>query len=90
MAGAIAPAALSAGLAGLGKLLIAAQAPGGMAVTAENIAAQIDPALVPEILAAQIVLPLFGAVLEILGTQFGVYADDPATTDDPTRYSRGR
>ena len=68
----LAPAAFSAGLVGLGKLLAAIQAPGGVAVTAENIAAQIDPAIAPEIMAAQVLLPLLAEVLEILGTQSGV------------------
>ena len=68
----LAPREFSAGVAGLGKLLAAIQAPGGAAVTAENIAAQIDPAIAPEIMAAQLVLPLLAEVLEFLGTQSGV------------------
>ena len=67
----LAPREFSAGVAGLGKLLAALQAPGGVAVTAENIAAQIDPAIAPEIMAAQVLLPLLAEVLEILGTQQG-------------------
>ena len=70
----LAPREFSAGVAGLGKLLAALQAPGGAAVTAENIAAQIDPALAPEIMAAQILLPLLAEVLKILGTQRGAVA----------------
>lgn len=70
----LAPAALSKGLVAFGRLLIAVQAPNGLLATAENIAAQIDPALIPEIMAAQILLPLLGEVLEILGTQSGVSA----------------
>jgi hypothetical protein len=88
MADAIAPAALSAGLAGLGKLMTAIQAPDGAIVTAENIAAQIDPALAPEIMAAQVILPLLAAVLEILGTQSGVAAASPVGGDP--QFSRGR
>ena len=68
----LAPREFSAAVAGLGKLLAALQAPGGAAVTAENIAAQIDPAIAPEIMAAQLLLPLLADVLEILGTQSGV------------------
>ena len=68
----LAPAAVSAGVTSLGKLRAALQAPGGVAVTAENIAAQIDPAIAPEIMAAQVLLPLLAEVLEILGTQQGV------------------
>lgn len=71
---ALAPGAFSAGVAALGKLVIAIQAPDGAAVSAENLAAQIEPALAPEIMAAQLILPLLGAVLEILGTQSGVAA----------------
>lgn len=71
---AMSPGEFSQGLEALGKLLIAIQAPGGIAVTAENIAAKIDPALAPEIMAAQLMIPLLGAVLEILGTQSGVVA----------------
>jgi hypothetical protein len=70
----LAPREFSAAVAGLGKLLATIQAPGGLAVTAENIAAQIDPALAPEIMAAQILLPLLAEALEILGTQSGVAA----------------
>ena len=74
MTDSLAPREFSAGVLGLGKLLAAMQAPGGLAVTAENIAAQIDPALAPEIMAAQILLPLLAEVLEILGTQSGAVA----------------
>jgi hypothetical protein len=70
----LAPGAFSAGLVGLGKLLAAIQAPDGAAVTVENLAAQIDPAIAPEIMAAQIILPLLAEVLEFLGTQQGVAA----------------
>ena len=70
----LAPREFSAAVLGLGKLLAAMQAPGGLAVTAENIAAQIDPALAPEIMAAQILLPLLAEVLEILGAQSGAVA----------------
>lgn len=66
------PRAFSAGLVALGKLLAAIQAPGGVAVTAENVAAQVDPALAPEIIAAQVLIPLLADVLVILGTQPGV------------------
>jgi hypothetical protein len=66
------PGVFSAGVLALGKLLAAIQAPDGAVVTAENIAAQIDPALAPEIMTAQVVLLLFADVLEILGTQEGV------------------
>ena len=70
----LAPREFSAAVRGLGKLLAVMQAPGGLAVTAENIAAQIDPALTPEIMAAQILLPLLAEALEILGTQSGAVA----------------
>lgn len=70
----LAPAEVSAALAGLGKLIIAFQNPNGLPVTVENIVAQIDPALAPEIMAAQMLLPIIGAVLEHLGTQSGVPA----------------
>lgn len=71
---ALAPGAFSAGVAALGKLLIAFQAPDGLPVTIENIVARIDPALAGEILLAQALLPIIGAVLERLGTQTGVAA----------------
>jgi len=70
----LAPGPFSAGLVGLGKLLAAIQAPDGAAVTVENLAAQIDPALAPEIMAAQIILPLLADLLEFLGTQQGAVA----------------
>jgi hypothetical protein len=70
----LAPGAFSAGLVGLGKLLAAIQAPDGAAVTIENLAAQIDPAIAPEIMAAQIILPLLADLLEFLGTQQGAVA----------------
>ena len=70
----LAPRAFSAGLVGLGKLLVAIQAPNGAAVTIENLAAQIDPALLPEIRAAQIIIPFLATLLEFLGTQQGVVA----------------
>lgn len=70
----LAPGAFSAGLVGLGKLLAAIQAPDGLPVTVENLAARIDPALAPEIMAAQIILPLLAAVLEFVGTQQGAVA----------------
>ena len=70
----LAPGEFSAGLVGLGKLLAAIQAPDGAAVTVENLAAKIDPALAPEIMAAQIILPLLAAVLEYVGTQQGAVA----------------
>lgn len=62
----LAPGKFSAGLVGLGKLLIAIQEPDGTVVTIENIAAQIDPAILLEIMAAQIIIPFFGALLEFL------------------------
>lgn len=68
----LAPGAFSAGLVGLGKLITALQRPDGAAVTIENLAAQIDPAIAPEIMAAQIILPLLADLLEFLGTQQGV------------------
>ena len=70
----LAPRQLSAILAELGRALLALQKPGGLAVTAENIAAQIDPAIAPEIMVLQVFLPLVGDALEILGTQQGAYA----------------
>lgn len=70
----LAPREFSAALAGLGKLLIAFQNPNGLPVTIENLVAQIDPALAPEIMLAQVALPIIGAVLEQLGTQSGVPA----------------
>lgn len=70
----LAPGAFSAGLVGLGKLLAALQKPDGAAVTIENLAAQIDPAIAPEIMAAQVILPLLADLLEFLGTQHGVSA----------------
>lgn len=70
----LAPGAFSAGLVGLGKLIAVLQRPDGAAVTIENLAAQIDPAIAPEIMAAQIILPLLADLLEFLGTQSGVAA----------------
>lgn len=74
MANELAPGEFSAAVAGLGKFLAAVQAPGGAAVTAENLVAKIDPAIAPEIMAAEMLLPLLAEVLEILGTQPGVVA----------------
>ena len=70
----LAPRELSAILVELGKALLAIQKPDGLAVTAENIAAQLDPAIAPEIMVLQVFLPLIGGALEILGTQSGVPA----------------
>ena len=70
MAEPVAPTAFQQGLDALGRLILSlstTSTPAGNAlITGENLAAQIDPALVPEIVAAQIALPLIGEALEIL------------------------
>lgn len=68
----LAPREFSAILVELGRALLALQKPGGLAVTAEDIAAKLDPAIAPEIMVLQVFLPLVGHALEILGAQSGV------------------
>lgn len=70
----LAPGVFSADLVKIGKFIAAVQAPDGVAVTIENIAAQVDPALALEIAGAQVTLLLLAAALEFVGTQQGVAA----------------
>lgn len=70
----LAPREFSAGLVKIGKLIAAIQRPDGVAVTIENLAAQISPELALEIAGAQVTLMLLAAALEFLGTQQGVVA----------------
>jgi hypothetical protein len=70
----LAPGVFSADLVKIGKLISVIQAPDGVAVTVENLAAQINPTLALEIDGAQVTLLLLAALLEYLGIQRGVYA----------------
>ena len=67
----LAPRAFSANLVKIGKLIATIQAPDGVVVTIENIAAQITPEFALEIAGAQVTLLLLAAALEFLGTQSG-------------------